>query len=617
MQCKGVKGDRDTSSKSDVPVQEQQKSEKNSEINVTEKGRKIKKQKKILNHEHAEYILESIDQSVNQETDPHTEQKHRDDTVMCACEGGGVVSKDISPSHKHQIRLFFDKEGKKPTAFFIRGDISKSSWDLIRNLSVKYSDLYKVPVFMGVINWSQRLKSITKISENIEVLNLISSTKDGYYFLNQPPRKEQKINLYTPVNTYKFACLIGQNVEICYSRKVLKEGKDYFCEGIEFPNFGLSKNRKTSTSILEKTYLIVHAHEIEDKFSELNDVLPHIKKIQDFSLVWNYQKDEPIYSEEEVALITMNAFYYGEGVNAFNLILCGAGDSNKSTYLKMLNHVFEEKTINTNNSTAKGMVPSFYSDTGSLGAILEAKFIACLDDLFRLFDKSNQMGIVSVKNGIKNGLQDFMNIFDRTKEEVISGKAKFNVHMKSSFFATDNFKYADTLRQIYKEDEALCRRISFLHLSADSVTRATSILPPLEMSDVFSKARQRLAKIMHVENPWKYIRLMYRYMRTFCNQVRFDAMRVSNITTSIIRIPEHLRHFKSKSRALICSVVLMNEMIQKDSLTDIKLEADESDYILYERLLRRLYKDYCMTFTGSEPIEIKPEESVQDEKPIQ
>jgi hypothetical protein len=537
-------------------------------------------------------------------SESHT-QENDTTKFLYVCETTKALLKDVTPAQKHKIKLFFKKEGIKPTSFFIDADVSRVDWDLICKLSQKYSDFYKVPVFIGVFNWSCRLKRLTQVSENLERLMLLSSTKEGYYFLNQPARKEIKIKAYTTVNTLKYLCLVQKNAEICYSLPVLKEGKDYWCKGIMFPAFGLTKNRKTSTSALENVYIIAEAHEVKEEYEKLDEVLPHIKKIQDLSIIWDFSKDTALYSDEEIALLVMNTFYYGIGINAFNLVLCGEGDSSKSTYLKLLAEIFNEKVVNVNNSTTKGMVPSFYSDSGSLGSILQAHYIACLDDLFRLFEKEYKVGSGSIEKFIARGLQAYMTIFDRTEEIVSSGKAQFPIHMQTSFFATDNFKFKEELIKVYKEDEALCRRLCFLHLSEETKIK-TGDIQEKDFNDVVALAKHRIQTVWKTNSPWGTMVLLYKYMRELCNMVKYDEGKIQSISHEVIfeqdngAEKQHRRHFKSKVRALASSVCIIREILRRDSIKGITLEMQGEDYQLFRVLLTRLYKDYCLTFIGTE-----------------
>ena len=210
-------------------------------------------------------------------------------------------------------------------------------------------------------------------------------------------------------------------------------------------------------NVCDHVYLITKAEVIPEDTSLVKTMVPVLKHIGQLSLTWNFEKNIPLYSLEEIWILTINQFYVRQGSGALNLIFCGEGGSKKTAWCRILSFIFGDKLQMTQLSTDKGLIPSFYGDKPQLGALLSANKIALLDDYFRWF--SQKKGHTGIKQAIHQGLEQSMQIINREPYLIPNAKSQnFEVCLETPILGTDNYDYVKELREIYAISKPIFRR---------------------------------------------------------------------------------------------------------------------------------------------------------------
>lgn len=520
--------------------------------------------------------------------------------------GGGVYS-GLPPKIKKQINEQLAKEIHKNLYLFIKADFDKVTWDFIRKTSSDYSLKNKRLIFIGLYNTSCRLKVISQEEKQKVNMMLMSSGEKEFYFIDQPPRTEIKIRNFIPFNTHVYGCLIDGMVQTCYYTGTLKQGVSYHAYAIKYPNFTARKNNRSLNAMCEYCYIIGEAFEIRDEYELINEVLPNITKPQDLSLVWDYLNDEPIFSDDEILILTINTFFVKHGLSALDLILCGRAGCKKSGWVEALAHLFDSKVIDGVRSTYKSLVPSFYSNQKNHGELIQSQEICIIDDFFRMFSQQSDLGRIPLKTAIIKGLEEIMTILDRKERTFSSGKGEdfqITARMEASFIATDNATYLDDMQSLYNNEKTntkpIFRRFNFLVLSDASQEKGASV-PNKEEELVYHNLNVRLSRIWGTKSVKLMFRLMMGLMRIKARQVEYDEKTVKLIADKIWKLP-HQR--ESAINALMCGVVVINHVFRARDINGITTNADEKDYADFERLFKRIHDDYCkiVGFIESPPI---------------
>lgn len=504
----------------------------------------------------------------------------------------GEIYKGIPPLVMKQIPELI-KEGKfycAPEGFF-----PKANWDYLKSMSVSILQRYKYPFFLAMPFFRGFCSPLGMENDKHILFSPVKTTRDSIFFADNEIPKQYSILRSVDIPCYYSLCLIDGILSAVYSMKKFELSKKYIVDAVKIPIHTSTRNISSRTNITENIYLVTNFIEYKEDFSSLKVIIPNIKHIQDLALVWDFRKNFSLYSDDETYIILCNLMFMEPGTDAFDLILCGEGGTKKSTWCRVIERIFDEQFLIMTNATKKGLVPSFYGEQVKMGALMESKFITLLDDFFRFFSQNIQN--YGVKQSIMQGLEQVMNILDRTKQVIPTGKGSLTIKYESSFFATDNFKFSHVIKDIYREDPALFRRYSFLLLSPET-TEKTKSMDEEDMETIHLEIMNRLADRFGVKRDvYSNYKKLMKWMRNNLGNVRYDKERLHDIYNEVIKTKVY---FKSISRALIKSIIVFNSVLRANSMEEVKFEAEENDYEVYKRLLTRLYHDFCTVVSEEE-----------------
>lgn len=501
---------------------------------------------------------------------------------------------DITPMMKKKVKEFITSMKTKNGFIFLTGQENKSSWDFIKEMSVKYSKMYKRLIFLGVINCVSRLYVKGQNSLSPVDITLLYKTPKKINFIDTLITQKMRIFDSILMRVYPYTCEIDGTIATFYSEKKLEEGKYYHFKGIKFPNYSGFKCGRYSNAVCDFAYIITEAEEEKIDYSPIVKTVKHLKDIQQLSLVWDFKKDQPLYSQEEVMILTISCFYLEQGIAGLNLIFCGAGSTKKTTWLEALEYIFDEIKVNAVNSTPKGLVPTHFGEKVKMGALVDSKFVCLIDELFRLFAKYSDQKHMAQKQSIHLGLQDMMVILEHKRSGYNTGKTDLPIKMTSSLIATDNFDFKKEMNILFHENNfasaPIFRRFSFLLLSEESEVRTANIGVSKSSIHVLRKNMLRIGKSLKHQSPKKAFFLWMSFMRQAVSLVRFNEDKIDDIIKKVWTLPIDSSGITTP---LMKGVVVLNEVLRRDSFEDMNFNALQEDYEMFEKLLIRMHKDYC------------------------
>lgn len=477
------------------------------------------------------------------------------------------------------------KEGHKIILF---PDVNPEniSFEQVKQLSLEVSqkkdDLYflGIPNFKGLLDLKSRATNTN--------INLLRKTKTkSYAYLNEATfSKVFEGILEQPIQEH-FGIVDKELVKVYSTINIDDTSKRWMVKALKIPYYTVKKTLYSETPITEYIYYIIDAREYIRNFAPVHKI--KAESIEDLSLVWDFSRNQSIYSMDELYLILGNLIYVEEGNCAMNLILCGWPDAKKSSWMDMLSYILKEEKISSVNSTAKGLVPSFKSSPPQLGALLMSKYVTLLDDFFRFFSQQS-MNEYSMTHSIQKGLEQLMYLLERKEHLVPSGTEPVKVHYKSSFFATDNFGYGRELQKIYVNDPAILKRFSWLLMSRESNERGQSVFQK-SPAEIIKLTEKRLEKRFS-SKPFHVYDLMLDFARREVGKVVFDEKIFYNLCKRYDKF-EGFTVF-NKLLSVIKSTVVLNSIIEKRE----NYVATENDYRIAERLLNRITKDFKTVVFG-------------------
>jgi hypothetical protein len=351
----------------------------------------------------------------------------------------------------------------------------------------------------------------------------------------------------------------------------------------------------------------------QEDFSPIKKLIPEIKCINDLSLVWDFDNNQPIYSELETAILLGNLFYYEYGVPAFHITLCGSQrTARKSTWLNVISSITGDDVHRCEGSTVKGLVPSFF-DKIDPGAILGSRYVFLGDEFFRAPEQSAQESSSYVK--MRQFLVHMMGLFNKTEATFDSGKGKGTFLFTKSFFSTDNMKSSNELKQLFENDPAPLRRFNFLIVSQETEKKGETIIGDYGDLEIRERTLERFKRFGF---NWKKLYMLFKFMRECVAVVEFDRKRSRAIFLDVIdRIkPENAlvpgpklegwrdlqNGMDDAMKACIKSAVVLNKLVawnDPENLPNNKIFiADDVDYKLAEEMFERIVFDKVRVVQG-------------------
>lgn len=389
-----------------------------------------------------------------------------------------------------------------------------------------------------------------------------------------------------------------------------------FSNKYNITGFLIEVPKKTGRGIveMEKIILVSSYSEFQEDFSSLQPLLKRITSINDLSLVWDFDNDLSIYSGDEMYVLLSNLFFYEYNVPAFHLTLCGPQRAaRKSTWLSMVGAITGDEIVRCEGSTYKGLVPSFYDKKIDPGKILRAKFCFLGDEFFRAPAQSSEETSSYVKT--HKFLVSMMGLFDKKIASFTSGKCSGSFVFTKSFFATDNMKVSNELRQMFENDPAPLRRFNFMIVSQETEGRGDKVFGELDEPELLRLTENRLKNACGLS--FKNYLTLLKFMRACISHVVYDRQRMHKIQDAAIekikpenallptpkteRWKDLAAGIGNATRACIKSATVIGVILRwnLDILPSFgEFVANEDDYALAERMVERLIFDKTRVLTG-------------------
>jgi hypothetical protein len=340
-----------------------------------------------------------------------------------------------------------------------------------------------------------------KSSSSIDMC-LLSKSKEGgnFYFFDEFLDRKIKAKSLVSSKLFWYSAFVGNSMALVLSTDQLDERKVYECSCLFMPAI----LQVDGMNVMVNRYLIIKKKEIKEDFSSVRG--KRFRTVQDLSPVWDFDKNINVYSDVETFIILSACFYMMESIPAINLVLCGASRSKKTAFLDMFSRIFSDEITTSQWASSKGMIVSFYGQKPVAGALFKANYVSLVDEFFRRFlNTADKMGTL---NALRNGLTEFMNVLEHKNHSYPSGKGSINLALRTSFLATDNSIYRKELPDLWKMDNAVLRRFTFLLVSPETEERGKNLrmLGVSEAGDLLEKRFRQTHAFKHFQDYAKFAR---------------------------------------------------------------------------------------------------------------
>jgi hypothetical protein len=342
----------------------------------------------------------------------------------------------------------------------------------------------------------------------------LSKSDEGnkFYFFDDFLDKRTRADSLVNSHMFWYSAFVENGLALVLSPDALDERKVYQASALFMPAILQVDNM----NVMVNRYFIVKKREVKEDFSSVRD--KKFKSIHDLAVVWNFDANQPVYSDVETFIILCACFFMMESIPAINLILCGATRSKKTAFLDMFSKIFGDEMITSQWSSSKGLVVSFFGDRPTAGALFKANYVCGIDEFFRRFlSNAEKSGALS---SLRNGLTEFMNVLEHKEHSYQSGKGNINLALRTSFIGTDNSIYKRELPDVWKMDNAVLRRLTFLLVSPETEEKGRNLrmISVREASELLEKRFRAIKAFKHFQDYAKF--------------GRFARMEIANIKLS-------------------------------------------------------------------------------------
>lgn len=460
------------------------------------------------------------------------------------------------------------------------------SYEFLKKVSSELTEEVGRCVFVLVPNFKGLM--IPKVEISSKKVLLCSKSERNLMFLGEVVDQRVNIKDCAEYDCYIYSAIVNGNFSLIYTKNKMSIddiNSEFIFEGLKIPFRYVIKSYYGMTEFVGiDTYLVMNMKKIKKDYSKIKDMIFKIKSIQDLSLVWDFDKDEPVYTDDEVYIILSNLLYVEYSVPSLNLILCGKPSSKKTPWLSACSEIFGDEIVESSQTRAKGLVPNFYGEIPSNGILLNSRYVTLLDDFFRMFSQGSER--IGIYKSIHDGLENLKGLLDREQRVIVSGKGNVTANYKASFFATDNYSYPSILKEIWREDPAVLKRYTFLLLSNETEEKGSSLYI-IEQRKVNELLREKFTKMFGMDG-FKAYKTLFEYMRDSIQKVKFDQKIVNDIVKNEkSRAGDYF--LEPKATALIKSIVILNSLIKRHTTC---FEAQEEDYEDFKRLFARIVNDF-------------------------
>lgn len=384
-------------------------------------------------------------------------------------------------------------------------------------------------------------------------------------------------------------------------KRDIEIGKRYFVEGMLIKGLGRKRSVRTKFNVVEYFFIVNRYSPIRDDTGFLVKVLPLINGPDDLALMWDYDLDKNPWDYEETMLSLLGIFYMEPAQSLFNLIICGEPSSKKSGLLQAVSLIFNTPLVAGTSVRGKGLIPSWGGSEFREGVLLEAKYVALIDEWFRKF---SQEGDRYDHRVVKRGLEQIMTVLDRTEQVASTGSGAFTYTFNNSLLCTDNMGHIQEVQRINEEDSAIIKRYSFLLLRKESEQNGKDMFA-LTLDEVKQKLADKLSRVNLSFD--KYRVFGYYIREQMAKGVDFDRKIVRDTATRVVKDVKQIYgdvkyEYQQKLRGLIKSVVVLNSVFRAKKSLPGRYVAGVQDYETFERLFRRLTEDHFKLMTKHDGI---------------
>ena len=502
--------------------------------------------------------------------------------------------KKVSKTKKNNIKLtIIEKEVKK--------DIS---YEITKEYCSKYSKGEGSPLINFIVPNSNKpffVISLNQKSENL--MRFISRTSENLYFLNEHIDYKQNVRDYIEEKYFSFLCMNNNEMVTIFSKKNLKCGENYWIKAMEIPFKTNKKDMNSLIPSIENKYIAVQCSIIEEEFDSLIDVIPKIKTLKDFALVWNFTKERPMHSMETAIIIEIASWWSKEGNVGLNLTAIGDADSRKSSYLHVISWMTGESIVDGALSSEKGILPSFH-EKGSANVFIENKKEVLIDEFFKgILGR----GIVENRHNRYQQLVSKMasttNILHRQPYDIRAGTGFIKTIFKNPFLTADNLELHEELKKIFYEFNSIAKR----HVFVDTMEWFDeNKLENLSLDIAKKKLMKIFSKVYGEKETMALMEKTRLYKRTKIGKCKYEEKKVNDISKKMMdisneRIKEMQKnpttrkpalHIQQWITPLIEGIIINNTLIRHNSHSlPAKFIAHDEDYFIFEILLNKLCFD--------------------------
>lgn len=385
----------------------------------------------------------------------------------------------------------------------------------------------------------------------------------------------------------------------------IRIGKRFFIEGMLIRGVGKKRSVRTQFNVIEYYFIVNKYFPIKDDMTFLKKTIPLINGPDDLALMWDYDLNKNPWDYDETMISLLALFYMEPAQSLFNLIVCGQPSSKKSGLLQAISLIFDTPLVAGTSVRGKGLVPSWGGSEFREGVLLQANYVALIDEWFRKFsqegDKYNHFIV-------RRGLEQIMTVLDRTEQVASTGSGQFTYTFSNSLVCTDNMGHIQEVQRVNKEDSAVIKRYTFLLLKKESEQNGKDMFA-LTLDEVKTHLLNKLGK---VKLSFEKYKLFGNYMRQQMSKaVEFDRKIVRDIATRVVKdtvvtYGDLKYEYQQKLRGLIKSVVVLNSLFRAKKALPARFVAGKQDYETFERLFRRLTEDHFKLMTRGDGVKRTP-----------
>jgi len=368
---------------------------------------------------------------------------------------------------------------------------------------VLFPNYFGVAVLKGLVR---------EMRSSIPLLQSTEGQRLCFYFLDEYVRGDSRVRNLISVPMQIYIGIVDNEVAIIYSIDKLDDSERYWVKAVKIPMTSVVNGDKLTTY----RYFLISSRRFKEDLSDVRDM--KFRSIYDLCLVWDFDKDIPVYDDIETFMILSSCIFVRPSYPAINLILCGETSSKKTAWFDTFKEIFGDDYAVSQWSSIKGLIMSFYGEHPRAGIIFNAKFVSMIDELFRRF-LSDSRSVMKEGAGqvLRNGLSDFMNVVEHKKFPFSSGKGSLDLMLRTSFMATDNAIYRREIPKVWSSDKAVLRRFSWLLVSDDTTKKGQQMML-IDVNEAKSLLQRKWRKGKIFENTAQYAR--------FCKYARQEIAKM-------------------------------------------------------------------------------------------